>query len=316
MREHGKITVSGFRPDFSQQGAEIDEAPFYRLRLGIMTEDYLHRFGGIARLYGQAALPVFAKAKVAIVGVGGVGSWVVEALARTGIGALTLIDMDDICVTNTNRQLPAMTGTFGQPKVAVLAERVRQISPECQLHAVPEFLVASNADRLFGEVGLDLIVDAVDDTKIKALLIAKAKSLGLPIVVSGSAGGRRDPTQIQVADLGQAGADPLLQQVRRLLREEHHFAKSPEGRPMHWGVSCVFSKEKAIYPQSDGSCSHDRPASGKAGYKLDCSVGFGAATQVTGVFGFTLAAEAIRLLLLPKVGTEISGNSSRSLPIG
>lgn len=281
-----------------------------------MTEDYLQRFGGIARLYGQEALPIFKKAKIAIVGVGGVGSWAVEALARTGIGALTLIDMDDICVTNTNRQLPAMSGAFGQPKVALLMERVRQISPECDIHAIPEFLGASNADRLLNDAGFDLMIDAVDDTRVKALLIAKAKALGLPIVVSGSAGGRRDPTQIQIADLGLAGADPLLQQVRRLLREEFRFPKSPEGRPMHWGVSCVFSKEKAIYPQPDGSCGHTRPEAGETGYKLDCSAGFGAATQVTGVFGFTLAAEAVRRLLHQPEEAEISGYSSRSLPTG
>jgi tRNA A37 threonylcarbamoyladenosine dehydratase len=295
---------------------EIDEVRIYWLWRRIMTADYLQRFGGIARLYGQAALPIFEKTKIAVIGVGGVGSWATEALARTGIGSLSLIDMDDICITNTNRQLPAMSGTFGHPKVSVLADRVRLIAPECDIKAVPEFLVASNADRLLCDAGFDLIVDAVDDTRVKALLIAKAKALGLPIVVSGSAGGRRDPTQIQVADLGLAGADPLLQQVRRVLRETFNFPKSPEGRPMHWGVSCVFSREKAVYPLPDGSCGYTRPEAGDTGYKLDCSAGFGAATQVTGVFGFTLAAEAIRRLLLRDQDREITGSSSRSLPIG
>ena len=208
-----------------------------------MTQDYLQRFGGISRLYGAAALPRLHDARVAVIGVGGVGSWVVEALARSGIGSLTLIDMDDVCITNTNRQLPALTPTFGQPKVQVLADRVRLIAPECQINPVAEFLLESNADRLLAP-GYDLLVDAVDSTNIKALIIAKARDLGIPVIVSGSAGGRRDPTQVKVADLGQAGPDALIQQVRRKLRDEHGFPKSPGVRPMHWGISCVFYSEK------------------------------------------------------------------------
>ncbi len=265
-----------------------------------MTEDYLQRFGGIARLYGQAALPRFCAAHVAVIGVGGVGSWVVEALARSGVGRLTLIDMDDVCITNTNRQLPALKDTVGRPKVAVLAERVAQIAPECVCTAVPEFFLEPNADLLLAP-GFDLIVDAVDATNIKALIIARARALKVPVVVSGSAGGRRDPTQVKVADLGQAGADPLLQQVRRRLREAHDFPKSPDGRPMLWQVPCVFSTEKAIYPQPDGTCAATRADAAETGLRLDCSAGFGAATFVTGTFGFALAAEVLRLLLEPPV---------------
>ncbi len=257
-----------------------------------MTESWLQRFGGIARLYGREALPRLHAAHVAIIGTGGVGSWTVEALARSGVGALTLIDMDDVCITNTNRQLPALAATVGRPKVAVLAERVLSINPECRVTAVPEFLLASNAGRLL-TADLDAVVDAVDATAIKALLIARCRDLSLPVVVSGSAGGRRDPTRLRTADLGEAGADPLLQQVRRSLRSEHGFPKSPDGRPMHWGVPCVFSTEKAVYPQADGSCSNER-AGGDAGLRLDCAAGFGAATHVTGAFGFALAAQVIQ----------------------
>jgi tRNA A37 threonylcarbamoyladenosine dehydratase len=260
-----------------------------------MTEDYLQRFGGIARLYGTAALPRLHRARVAVIGVGGVGSWTVEALARSGIGSLTLIDMDDVCITNTNRQLPALTHTLGRPKVEVLAERIRQIAPECAVTPVVEFFLTSSADRLLSD-GFDLVVDAVDDTAVKALIIAKARPLGVPVVVSGSAGGRRDPTQVKTADLGQAGSDPLIQQVRRRLREDHGFPKSPDGRAVCWGVPCVFSTEKAVYPQPDGSCGSSRADSTEVGLRLDCSAGFGAATFVTGTFGFALAAEAVRLL--------------------
>lgn len=263
-----------------------------------MTESYLQRFGGIGRLYGVQALPRLHAARVAVIGVGGVGSWVVESLARSGVGSLTLIDMDDVCITNTNRQLPALAHTLGHPKVEVLARRVAEIHPECQVQAVTEFLLESNADRLLAG-GFDCIVDAVDSTPIKALLIAKGRELGIPVVVSGSAGGRRDPTQIKVADLGQAGADPLLHQVRRRLREDHGFSKSPDGRPMVWNVPCVYSTEKAIYPQSDGTCSVNREQGTEAGLQLDCAAGFGAATFVTGTFGFALSAEVLRILTAP-----------------
>ncbi len=266
---------------------------------GGMTESYLQRFGGIGRLYGVQALPRLHEARVAVIGVGGVGSWVVEALARSGVGSLTLMDMDDVCITNTNRQLPALAQTVGHPKVAVLARRVAEISPECQVQALPEFFLESSADRLLSP-GFDAIVDAVDSTQIKALIIAKAQALGIPVVVSGSAGGRRDPTQVKVADLGEAGADPLLQQLRRRLREVHGFAKSPGGKPMHWGVPCVYSTEKAVYPQADGSCSVERGQGAEAGLRLDCAAGFGAATFVTGTFGFALAAEVLRILLAEK----------------
>ncbi len=239
-----------------------------------MTESYLQRFGGIAPLYGTAALPHLHAARVAVIGVGGVGSWVVEALARSGIGSLTLIDMDDVCITNTNRQLPALAHTIGKPKVAVLADRVREINPECSITALPEFFLESS----------------------EALIIAKARTLSIPVIVSGSAGGRRDPTQIRVTDLGLAGADELIKQLRRHLRSKHSFPKSPDGQAMHWGVRCVFSSEPAVYPQADGTCATERDADTETGLRLDCAAGFGAATQVTGAFGFTIASEVLRVV--------------------
>lgn len=261
-----------------------------------MTESYLQRFGGIGRLYGADALPRLYAAHVCVVGVGGVGSWVVEALARSGVGALTLIDMDDVCITNTNRQLPAVAQTIGHPKVSVLERRVLEINPECRVNAVTEFLLESNAERLLA-TSFDCLVDAVDSTSIKALLIAKARELGKPIVVSGSAGGRRDPTQIKITDLGQAGGDPLIQQVRRKLRETYGFSKSTDGRALLWQVPCVYSTEKAMYPQPDGTCSLEKVKDAEVGLRLDCSAGFGAATFVTGGFGFTIAAEVIKAIL-------------------
>jgi tRNA A37 threonylcarbamoyladenosine dehydratase len=262
----------------------------------MISETYTQRFGGIGRLYGTQALQRLHDAHVAVIGVGGVGSWVVEALARSGIGRLTLIDMDDVCITNTNRQLPALNHTIGLPKVQVLASRVAEIHPECQMEAVPEFLTASTADRLLAPA-YDFVVDAVDSTNVKALIIAKCRDRGLPVIVSGSAGGRRDPTQIRLADLGHAGSDPLLQQLRRCLRQEHAFPKSPDGKAMTWDVPCVFSAEKPVYPWADGTCSIEREGGAEAGLRLDCAAGFGAATFVTGAFGFAIAAEVVRRIV-------------------
>lgn len=260
-----------------------------------MDESFTQRFGGIGRLYGAAALPRLAAAHVAVVGVGGVGSWVVEALARSGVGELTLIDMDDVCITNTNRQLPALVHTVGQAKVDVLGARVAEINPDCRVHRVLEFLLESNVDRLLAP-DFDFVVDAIDRTSIKALILAKCRARGLPVITSGSAGGRRDPTAIRIADLGQAGVDPLLRGARQSLRKDHGFTVSAEGKPVEMGIPCVFSTEKPVYPWADGSCSVQPESGAETGLRLDCSAGFGAATFVTGAFGFALAAEVMRRL--------------------
>ncbi len=260
-----------------------------------MDESYTQRFGGIGRLYGAAALPRLAAAHVAIIGVGGVGSWVVEALARSGIGELTLIDMDDVCITNTNRQLPALAHTIGVTKVDVLAARMAEINPACRVNRVIEFLTESNVDRLLVP-NFDFVVDAIDRTSIKALIIAKCHARGLSVITSGSAGGRRDPTVIKITDLGHAGADPLLRGVRQSLRRDHGFPKSEQHRPVMMNVPCVFSTEKPVYPWADGSCSLEPEQGTETGLRLDCAAGFGAATFVTGTFGFMLAAEVVKRL--------------------
>jgi tRNA A37 threonylcarbamoyladenosine dehydratase len=266
-----------------------------------MEESYLQRFGGIARLYGTAALPRLAAAHVAVIGVGGVGSWTVEALARSGIGRLTLIDMDDVCITNTNRQLPALAHTVGRTKVDVLADRVAEIHPGCEVTRVIEFLTPSNAAQLL-TTPFDFVVDAIDRTSIKALIIATCRARGLPVITSGSAGGRRDATAVRTTDLGLAGADPLLKGTRQCLRNDHGFPKSLEGRPMSFGVPCVYSTERAVYPQADGTCKLEPQSGTEAGLRLDCSAGFGAATFVTGAFGFALAGEVVKHLALSANG--------------
>jgi tRNA A37 threonylcarbamoyladenosine dehydratase len=252
----------------------------------------LERFGGIARLYGRDALPRLARAHVAIIGVGGVGSWTVEALARSGVGALTLIDMDDVCITNTNRQLPAVVAGIGRPKVEVLAERVAQIHPACRVKAIPEFLLESNVDRLLSPE-FTWVIDAVDRMTIKALILAKARERGLNMLTVGGAGGRRDPSQLRIADLGRTGGDPLLRQVRRELRRTYGWTPDAEGA---YGVPTIFSAEPQVFPWEDGSvCAAPEPG---ANLRMDCAAGYGAATFVTGVFGFAAAGEIVRRVAL------------------
>jgi len=256
------------------------------------TDDYLQRFGGIGRLYGRTALDRLRASHVAIVGVGGVGSWTVEALARSGVGALTLIDLDDVCVTNVNRQLPAVDGNIGRPKVDALADRVSLINPECRVVRKPDFFTASSADELL-QAKFDFVVDATDKLSNKCLLIVKSRERGYPVITVGGAGGKRDGTQVRVSDLAHTEQDELLRQVRRKLRREFGF---PRGEQTDFGIPAVFSPEKPVYPWADGSCSTE--AEPGSSLTLDCASGFGTATAVTGAFGFAVAGEIVRRLTL------------------
>jgi tRNA A37 threonylcarbamoyladenosine dehydratase len=255
-------------------------------------EDYSQRFGGIGRLYGSAGLERLRSAHVAIIGVGGVGSWTVEALARSGIGALTLIDLDDVCITNVNRQLPAHDGNIGRPKVDALADRVKLINPECRVERAAEFFTASTADDLL-EPHFDFVVDATDKLSNKCLLIVKSRERGYPVITVGGAGGKRDGTQARVRDLAHTEQDELLRQVRRKLRRDYGF---PRGEQVDFGIPAVFSPEKPVFPWADGTCSAD--AEPGSSLTLDCASGFGTATAVTGAFGFAVAGEVVRRLAL------------------
>ena len=255
------------------------------------------RFSGIDRLYGAGALARLSTARVAVIGMGGVGSWVVEALARSGVGHLTLVDADDICVSNSNRQLPAHAGQFGRPKVEAMAERCRAINPLVDVLAVPSFLVAGNVADLL-EPGYDLVLDACDSFRSKVELIAWCRRRKLPLIVCGSAGGRIDPTLVRVRDLSRTEHDAMLALIRKKLRSEFNFPKSPQ---RYFGVQAVYSLENVRYPQADGSVCGLRPqVGGDAALKLDCGSGLGAATHITGAFAFVMAGKALELLLKPR----------------
>lgn len=259
-----------------------------------MKKELRERFAGIDRLYGSGAVERHAGSRMAVVGMGGVGSWVVEALARSGVGHLTLIDADDICVSNTNRQLPALLGHYGRNKAEAMADRCRAINPLIEVEVVPQFLTGSNLEVLLDH-GFDLVLDACDSFRTKVEMIAWCRRRKLPIVVSGSAGGRTDPTQIRLRDLSRTEHDALLALVRKKLRSEFNFPKNPD---RYFGVQAVYSLENVKYPQSDGSVCGVRPQLGPdAALKLDCGAGLGAATHVTGAFAFAMVAKALELLL-------------------
>lgn len=249
-----------------------------------MSNEDNRRFGGIARLYGSAAYQRLRAAHVCVVGIGGVGSWVAEALARTAVGRLTLIDLDMVAESNTNRQIHALEPVFGKAKVDAMAERIAQINPECVIQCIEDFVTVDNMETTLGG-GFDVVVDAIDQARVKTAMIDFCKRRKQPIVVVGAAGGQIDPTQIRVSDLSQTVQDPLLAKVRASLRREHGFPR--QGK---FGVPAVYSTEALRYPDKGASCD---VGSGPAG--LNCA-GFGSSVCVTSVFGMAAASHAIGLI--------------------
>ena len=249
------------------------------------------RFGGIARLYGVKGAEQLSKARVAVVGIGGVGSWAAEALARSGVGTIILQDMDDLCITNTNRQIHALQGNYGRAKVEAMEERLRLINPAVQVESLFSFYSVSKPERLF-DTQPDVVIDAIDSMRPKAHLIAECYKRGIPIITCGGAGGRVDAARISMADLARTNGDNMLSQLRKTLRKEYAFPlfdKCPD-----IGIPCVYSPEKPRFPKCDGSVSCERDPGQKGG--IGCASGFGSATHITGTFGFMMAGKAVELL--------------------
>jgi tRNA threonylcarbamoyladenosine dehydratase len=266
-----------------------------------MDRAWNERFGGIDRLYGSGALASFRNSRIAIVGLGGVGSWAVEAFARTGIGHMTLIDADDLCVSNTNRQLPAIAGQYGRGKAAAMAERCLAINPSIDVDPVAAFLTPSNLDALLDRK-FDLVLDACDSFRSKLEAIAWCRRRKQPIITVGSAGGRSDPTQVRVRDLSRTEHDAMLSLIRKKLRADFNF---PRNADRYFGVPAVYSLENVRYPQADGSVCGLRPKlSADAALKLDCGAGLGAATHVTGAFAFAAVGKALDVLLKQSVAAK------------
>ena len=249
------------------------------------VDNYEQRFGGIGRLYTPEGLAKLRQSHVCVIGIGGVGSWAVEALARTGIGKITMIDMDDICVTNINRQIHAMTGTVAQLKTEAMKGRVEKINPECVVEIIDDFITPENIPEYLNR-GYDYVLDAIDSVRTKAALIAYCKRNKIKLITTGGAGGQTDPSQIQIADLSKTIQDPLASRVRSLLRKEYNFSQNPKRK---FGVDCVFSTQPLIFPKMGEGC--------EVSATMNCANGFGAVTMVTATFGFFAVSRLVDKLL-------------------
>jgi len=240
------------------------------------------RFGTLARVYGNEELQKLQAAHICVVGLGGVGSWVAEALARSGVGHLTIIDGDDISYSNVNRQCHTLESTIGQMKAKVMKQRILDINPDCDCQAIEQFLTDENvSDLLLPDPAqkFDCVIDAIDRK----------------VIATGGAGGLTDPTQIEVKDLSRTWNDPLASAVRLALRQVHNFSRNLK---RSFGVPCVYSTEQQRYPDKDGNVGYQKP--GVAGLSLDCSFGYGSVVAVTATFGFVAAATAIDIIMKKK----------------
>jgi len=254
-----------------------------------MSDDYRQRFGGIERLYGTAAVERIRGMRVCVVGLGGVGSWAVEALARSGVGGLMLIDYDEIALSNINRQIHALDDTLGVKKTEALKQRIAAINPGCKVDVIDDFITDRNLfDYLPAGSGIDYVIDAIDSIKFKAALIYYCKRNRIPIITTGAGGGLTDPTQIMIRDLTRTYNDPLAAKVRAQLRARHGYTRNAK---RSFGVECVFSAQQQVYPNKEGGVGYAKP--GVHGVHLDCTQGYGSASFVTAALGFAAVSRVI-----------------------
>ena len=283
----------------------------------MIAPDFGRRFGGVSRLYGAIGLAKLQAAHIVVVGIGGVGSWAAEALARNAVGTITLVDLDNIAESNVNRQVHALNSEFGKAKVTAMAERIRAINPACVVCEIEDFVTPENIANLL-HFKFDYLLDCIDDAKAKTALVEYCKQIKLPIIMSGSAGGRLDPTRIKVADLSAVTGDKLLAKVRNQLRREYGFPKASNSKKSaKFNVACVYSDEPTLMPNtaenalcalekstiiiSDALQANSSAAAGDAKNPraitgLNCA-GYGSSVCVTAPMGFTLAQLAINLII-------------------
>lgn len=254
---------------------------------GINTAD---SFAALVRVYGQDAFDRIARSHCCVVGIGGVGSWVAETLARSGVGTITLIDHDDISISNINRQVHANVHTVDQSKVEVMAQRIRLINPDCVCHAIDDMLVQNNMERHINR-DVDYVIDAIDTVRSKTALIYFCKRNKIPIITVGGAGGRTDPTRVAVTDLNKTNNDSLAASVRKRLRSEYGWTRNPSRR---FGIECVFSDQQPMFPQGNGTVGQSKPAT--AGTTLDCNTGYGSFVGVTATYGLVAASRVLEKL--------------------
>ncbi|HEU0230385.1 MAG TPA: tRNA threonylcarbamoyladenosine dehydratase [Burkholderiaceae bacterium] len=271
--------------------------------------DMQRRFGGLERLYGPDALGTLGRAHVAVAGIGGVGSWCAEALARSGVGALTLIDLDHIAESNVNRQLHALTDTLGAAKVQAMARRIHGINPECRVNPVDDFVTPDNVREVL-PVDLTLLIDCTDQIAAKTAMVVEAAARGLPIIVCGGAGGKTDALSLRAGDLSQATNDALLAKLRNTLRRHHGYPKASDhaGRPRRripkMGVRVLWFDQVARMPiawmpgvkASEGPMARDDGAENGAPQGLSCA-GYGSLVTVTAAMGMAAAGQSVHYLV-------------------
>jgi tRNA threonylcarbamoyladenosine dehydratase len=253
-------------------------------------------FDPINKLYGVQAAENLAAAHVCIIGVGGVGSWAAEALARAGVGEITLIDGDEVCVSNTNRQLHALEGNYGKAKVEVLAARMRLINPQIKVHAIQEMVTRDSLEKHL-LCGYSYVLDACDSFRVKVEMIVYCKRNKIKLLVIGAAGGRADPTLIRIKDLSNTEQDKLLALTRAKLRDEFGYTRNPK---RYFGVRAVYSLENVRYPAPNGGvCFNRLEKNASDSGKLDCDGGLGVAVFVTASFGMVAVSEIVAKLCDP-----------------
>ena len=252
-------------------------------------DEYERRFAGVEKIYGEDAFRQYEHSHVMVIGIGGVGSWAVEALARTGIAELTLIDMDVIAASNINRQLPAMSSTLGREKVEVMAERCYAINPRIKINVVDDYLTPENVKELLANTP-DVVLDCIDDVKAKLALMLHCRFNKIRLIVSGGAGGKLDPLKIRVADLSKTEQDPMLAKLRSQLRAKGICKKSKE----KFGITCVYSIDNPF------SSAEVCPSAG-----LRCG-GYGSAVVVTSSFAMVAVSEVLKKLAAKKAKSELA----------
>jgi tRNA A37 threonylcarbamoyladenosine dehydratase len=271
--------------------------------------DLERRFGGVSRIYGAEGLAKLQAAHVCVIGIGGVGSWAAEALARSAVGTITLIDLDNIAESNVNRQIHALEGEFGKAKVSAMRARILSINPKAQVHEIEDFVTPENVGNMLGN-GFDIVLDAIDDVKAKVAIATYCCANKITLVTTGGAGGRLDATKIKVADLSAVQGDKLLAKVRNLLRRDFNFPKaSNTKKSAKFGIQAVYSDEHTIKPNAinlnkDALGSNIHAGSGDFCFNnndaitgLNCA-GYGSSVCVTAPFGFAAAGLAIQRLLM------------------
>ncbi|HLS16658.1 MAG TPA: ThiF family adenylyltransferase [Paenalcaligenes sp.] len=256
------------------------------------NHDSMRRFGGLDRLFGAQSVRKLQQAHVVVAGIGGVGSWCVETLARSGVGALTLIDMDVVSVSNINRQLPALDSTLGRDKIEVMADRIGEINPHCRVHLVDEFVTAENGAAFF-ESSAQVVIDCTDDLNAKiALVLAARQQPEKRLLVCGAAGGKRNPLTLTEGDLSLATHDALLARLRQRLRKQHGWPAGPRKshqRPAKMHIHAVWFAEETVLPPE--WTQEQDPLQG-----LSCA-GYGSAMSMTASMGLLVAQRAMDHIL-------------------